>query len=170
VSLLWCFSVVGCQPKPCDSVFCPPTATTPLSPSVGSLILHFEDGTQHKIVHDRSGQDCKVNNIPRKRITRVEVANADFILYNNPKWRGKQMRVGSVGNMEYTADEVGFTWVKSVEKQDCSRKANVPAVAVSVCVVVIILVLAGLFVLRRSKYQRCHSTSTSDQQTQENGL
>ena len=118
------------------------------------VILHFTDGTQHKVVVDSSNQDCKVNNIPRgKRIAKAEVASGDFILYSKRTWSGRQKVVGSGGNRDYSADVVGFTKVKSVQilKEGCSREANVPLVAVSVCAVVLALALAALLLYRKFK-------------------
>jgi len=168
---LWCFYVVGSKPQALEIL---PSSPPSSSPQGGSLILHFEDGAQHKIVLDSSKQACKVTSLPRKKIVRVEVAAADFTLYSRRNWSGTEKNVGAVGNKIYSADDVKFTKVKSVliRSKGCVREANVPLVAISVCVMAVILVLAGvlLYRSRRTKCQHFILARSSEEQTQENGI
>ena len=90
--------------------------------STGSLILHYDDNTSYRINYDSASQYCKVNNLPRrKKITKVVVNAAEFILYRGKRWRGTSKLVSSVGSQEYSVNEIGITKVKSVKQYNCKR-------------------------------------------------
>ena len=91
--------------------------------STGSLILHYDDNTSYRINYDSSSNHCKVNNLPRKKkIIKVVVNAAQFILYKGKKWNFRSKLVTSVGSREYSAKEIGFKRVKSVKQKNCKRK------------------------------------------------
>ena len=101
----------------------PPHSATEPPPVIGSLILHYDDNSRHKIDYDSSSQDCYLNQLPNKRITKVEVSSAHFVLYSKRNWSGAMASVSSVGFKEYSKEEIlGMTKVKSVRQQGCKTR------------------------------------------------
>ena len=107
---------------PC--VLCPQPHSTPVAPPVlGSLILHYADNSTNKIDYDSSSEDCYLNHLPNKKIAKVEVNSAHFVLYSRRNWRGKMADVRSVGSREYSTEEIpGITRVKSLRQQGCRTR------------------------------------------------
>ena len=107
---------------PC--VLCMSPHSTPVAPPVlGSLILHYDDNSTHKIDYDSSSEDCYLTHLPKKRIAKVEVNSAHFVLYSRRNWRGKMASVRSVGSREYSTEEIpGIPRVKSVRQEGCKRR------------------------------------------------
>ena len=89
--------------------------------STGSLILHYDDNTSYRINYHSASQYCKVNNLPNKKITKVVVNAAEFILYIRRGWKGPSELVRSVGSREYSVKEIGIRKVKSVKQYKCKR-------------------------------------------------
>ena len=88
----------------------------------GSLVLHYRDNSTHKIVYDSSSLDCMVNHLPSKKIAKVEVHSAHFILYSKKDWRGISDTVSSDGSQEIQAEEIHPTKVKSVKQLGCKKQ------------------------------------------------
>ena len=150
--MLGCFNVVWTQP----CVLCPPPEPPP-STNHGSIILHYTDGTKHKINDTSFDQDCRVTKLKRKKmIAKVEVASGDFLLSKLRNGRGGSFTAVSVGHREFSAEEMKLKKVGRVVNRNCSisRKANVPMVAILVCVGAVTLVLAGFFIHKRRRYQQ----------------
>ena len=98
----------------------PPTETVS---SAGSLIIHYKDKTTYKIDYESSSQDCRVNNLPRKKIAKVVVNAAKFMVYSKNGWKGRMASVSSVGRKEYSVEEINrIARIKSVEQHGCRRK------------------------------------------------
>ena len=109
--------------RPC--VTCPPDPSEKTSSS-GSLILHYKDDTIYRIVYNSSSQDCRVNNLPMKKIDKVVVNAAKFMVYSKKGWKGRMASVSSVGRKEYSVEEINrIARIKSV-KQDGCRKNQKP--------------------------------------------
>ena len=53
-----------------------------------------------------------------------------------------------MGEREYSAEEVGFTRVKSIIREDCRREASVTVLAVTVTAASIFLVVAAILLYR----------------------
>ena len=108
--------------RPC--VLCvKPHSTAEPPPVIGSLTLHYDDNSRHKIDYNSSSKDCYLNQLPNKKITKVEVNSAHFVLYSRRNWRGKMASVSSVGFREYSREEIlGMTKVKSVRQQGCNTR------------------------------------------------
>ena len=88
----------------------------------GSLILHFRDNNkQHRILYDGSIQGCQTINLPqeyrRMKMNRIEVAHGIFFLFHgrNGKGRRSQLVDSISGYEELSAEQVGFSSVKSVK-------------------------------------------------------
>ena len=101
----------------------PPHSVPAPPPVIGSLILHYDDNTTYKIHYDSSSLECHVNFLPNKKITKVEVNSAQFVLYSRRNWRGRAAAVSSVGYREFSTEEIlGITRVKSVRQQGCGAR------------------------------------------------
>ena len=170
ILILWLFlgnsSAVVCRGGVTD--LCPQDIVE----NQGSVTLHFEDNTNHPIVI-RPGDDCWVTNLPNKKITKVEVAAENFVLYGRKNFKGTEKRVNATGSREFSRDYVGFPKVKSAKQIGCEtpkRKASgVELVAIGVCLV-LVLVLATVLVYRRRKNQAItvkNSTSVEQSENQE---
>ena len=86
----------------------------------GSLILHYQDNSTHRIEYDSNTLDCRRKNLPNKKIAKVEVNSAEFILYSKNQWRGTMATVVEVGNTEFSPEEInGIKKVKSVRQKGC---------------------------------------------------
>jgi len=161
---------------PCSGVIsCTQSSPGPAPESHGSLTLHYTDDTRFKIDFNSSSPECRetVTNLPKKRIAKVEVASASFILHNNKKTNGLQKQVGSVGSREYSAEDVGFTKVRAViilNNSACAGRggtanAKVPLIVVCVLVGVISLVLAAVLLISRTRTRYQHRPLSSEEQT-----
>ena len=102
-------SCVLCVPEP-----------NPSSKVSGSLILHYQDNSTHRIEYDSNTHQCRKDNLPNKKIAKVEVNSAEFILYSKNQWRGTMATVVEVGNTEFSPEEInGIKKVKSVRQKGC---------------------------------------------------
>ena len=174
--LLGGFSAVSCLP--CYGVTCPNPSPGPNPENHGSLTLHYTDDTRLKVDFDSSSTECRktVTNLPKKRIVRVEVASAHFVLHNKKKTNGLQKVVGSVGSREYSADDVGSTKVRAVIllNRSCDGRvalasAKVPLIAV--CVFGVLgLLLAGVLLIYRRTTRSQHRPLPSGEQSGECGI
>ena len=106
--------------RPCVS--CPQSKATEHPRVLGSLVLHYRDKTSYKIDYDSSSVDCMVNKLPNKRIAKVVVNSAHFVLYSRNYWRGEMDRVGSDGSQEIPGEEIYPTKVRSVKQKGCKRQ------------------------------------------------
>ena len=89
----------------------------------GSLILHYHDNSTYKIYYSSSTQNCDLNHLPSKKIVKVGVHNAKFVLYTMKNWRGKSVTVKAVGSKEFSPEEIlGITKVKSVKQIGCRTR------------------------------------------------
>ena len=121
---------------------------------MGSLILHYEDNSTLRIDYD-SSMECEVINMKKKeRMVRAVVSSAHFLLFNRKNLKGLQTTVSSTREREFSAEEVGFTKVRSIARRGCgSRQATVTIIAVSLTVVALFLVLAAILLYRWRKAQ-----------------
>ena len=172
---LFGFSAVSSLP----CVTCPPANPGTTPESHGSLTLHYTDDTRFKVVFNSSSQECRetVTDLPGKRIVKVEVASAQFILHNKKKTNGLQKQVGSVGSREYSAEDVGFTRVRAVIllNSACTGRialatAKVPLIAVGVFGVVSLVLAVILLISRRTTRRYQHRPLPSGEQSGEHGI
>ena len=144
---------------PCNGVIECSKQSTEKAENKGSLTLHYTDGTNHTVVIDSSSPGCEVVDLPnpKKHITKLSVAAAEFVIYSRKKGRGPGKHVDSDGHRVYFADEIDFAKdrVKSYKfmKNGCFsvKKGNASVMVVTVCAVAVMLVLAAVLVYRRIK-------------------
>ena len=117
VSSLLCGFVAG---RPCTTCLPPQQQEGQVR---GNLKLHYSDSSTFRIDYDSSSKDCRVDNLWRKKIAKVVVNAAKFILYSSEGWRGTSAKVHSVGRKEYSVEQInGITRVKSVKQYRCKRR------------------------------------------------
>ena len=92
------------------------------SPKVsGSLILHYQDNSTHRIEYYSNTHQCRKDNLPNKKISKVELSSAKFILYSHNQWSGKAAIVSTIGHIWFSPGEINeITMVMSVKQLGCT--------------------------------------------------
>ena len=95
-------------------------AVTGQSRVKGSLTLCYEDNIKHTIPYDSSIQGCQTIDLPQQyqemAFDRLELAHGKFVLYSRKNGSGRAKTVESIsGYREYSAEDIGFSVVKSVK-------------------------------------------------------
>merc|ERR1712183_1135807 len=128
----------------------------------GSLTLHYEDNSTRKFDYS-SSMGCNVINIkPRQRIARAVVASAHFVLFNRKNMRGRQATFSSNQEREYSAEDVGFTRVKSIVRKGCRREASVTVIALSLTAATLFLVVAAVLLYRWRRSRQAAPAFSAD--------
>ena len=86
----------------------------------GSLNFYYEDNIKHTIPYDSSIQGCQTIDLPQQyqemAFDRLELAHGKFVLYSRKNGSGRAKTVESIsGYREYSAEDIGFSVVKSVK-------------------------------------------------------
>ena len=86
----------------------------------GSLTLCYENNIKHTIPYNYSIRECQTIDIPLQfqemAFERLELAHGEFVLYSRKNGSGRAKTVESIsGYREYSAEDIGFSVVKSVK-------------------------------------------------------
>ena len=122
IHIFGCVLLVSTMVKACarSCVLC--VEPEPNPPEVnGSLILHYQDNSTHIIYYKSNTLDCRKNNLPKKKISKVELSSAKFILYSQNQWSGKAAIVSTIGHTWFSPGEINeITMVMSVKQLGCT--------------------------------------------------
>jgi len=132
----------------------------------GSLVLRTEDNKTKKFHYDTSSLDCRTENLPGRglKVLSLEVSSSTFTVFNRKAGRGRSKRVSSQQYERLSAGDIGFSRVRSVRREGCTRLAGLssPAMAAIVLSTVAcsILVATATMLLLRRRRMATHLSAT----------